>query len=126
MNKEKVTEKVVINALIEDMDVVKAIEVKGLLARYNTRLMAFSLVGLAVAFGLVLICAGVNVLCDYLAIGDPTDWPNFWDKSPILILLGMFPFVFYSFGFSAIHNALKKKIEDHVKNVYSGVKNGSE
>lgn len=126
MNKEKVTEKVVINALIQDMDVVKAIEVKGLLARYNTRLMAFSLFGLAVAFGLVFICAGINVLLDYLAIGDPTDWANFWDKSPIVALFGMFPFVFYSFAFSAIHNALKKKIEDHVKDIYGGVKNGSE
>lgn len=126
MNKEKVTEKVVINALIEDMDVVKAIEVKGLLARYNSRLMAFSLVGLAVAFGLVLICAGVNVVCDYLAIGDPTDWPNFWDKSPIVVAFGMFPFVFYSLGFSAIATALRKKIENHVKDVYGGVKNGSE
>lgn len=122
MNKEKVTEKVVINALIEDMDVVKAIEVKGLLARYNSRLMAFSLVGLAVAFGLVLICAGVNVVCDYLAIGDPTDWVNFWDNAPFAVLFGMFPFVFYSFAFSAIHNALRKKIEGYVKDTYSGVK----
>lgn len=126
MSKEKVTEKVVINALIQDMDVVKAIEVKGLLARYNSRLMGLSLVGLAVAGALILVCAGVNVVCDYLAIGDLTDWDNFWEKSSIMVLFGMFPFVFYSFGFSAIHNALRKKIEDHVKNVYGGGKNGSE
>lgn len=122
MNKEKVTETVVINALIGDMDVIKAIEVKDLLTRYNKRLMVFSLVGLAVAFVVVLICAGVNVVCDYLAIGDPTDWVNFWDNAPFMVLFGMFPFVFYSFGFNAIYNALKKKIEEHVKDVYSGVK----
>ena len=122
MSKEKVTEKVVINALIQDMDVVKAIEVKGLLARYNSRLMGLSLVGLAVAGALILVCAGVNVVCDYLAIGDLTDWDNFWEKSSIMVLFGMFPFVFYSFGFSAIHNALRKKIEEDVKEVYSGVK----
>lgn len=116
MNKEKVTEKVVINALIEDMDVVKAVEVKDLLTRYNTRLMYYSLAGVAVAFGLVLICAGVNVLLDYLTIGDPTDWPDFWDKSPLLVLFGMCPFVFYSFGFGAIATALRKKIDDGVKN----------
>ena len=125
MNKEKVTEKVVINALIEDMDVVKAIEVKDLLARYNSRITAFSLVGLAVAFGLVLISAGVNVVLDYLTIGDPTNWSNFWDKAPFLILFGMFPFVFYSFGFSTIQNALRKKIEGYVKDTYGGAKNGS-
>ena len=125
MNKEKVTEKVVINALIEDMDVVKAIEVKDLLARYNSRLMAFSFVGLAVAFGLVLICAGVNVVLDYLTIGDPTNWNNYWDNAPFAILFGMFPFVFYSFGFSAIQNALRKKIEGYIKDTYGGAKNGS-
>lgn len=126
MNKEKVTEKAVINALIEDMDIVKAIEVRDLLTRYNSRLMAFSLVGLAVAGALILVCAGINVLLDYLAIGDPTNWDKFWDGSPVMVGFGMFPFVFYSLGFSAIATALRKKIEGHVKNVYSGVKNGSE
>lgn len=119
--KEKVTEKVVINALIEDLDVVKAIEVKDLLGRYNSRLMGFALLGLAGAFGLILISAGINVMLDYLAIGTPTDWVNFWDNAPLMAPYALFPFVFYSFGFSVIQNGLRKKIEDYVKDTYNGV-----
>lgn len=118
--KEKVTEKVVINALIEDMDVVKAIEVKDLLVRYNSRLMGFALIGLAGTFGLILICAGINVFLDYLAIGNPTDWTNFWEDAPLMALYGFFPFVFYSLGFSVIQTALKKKIEEYIKDIKGG------
>lgn len=119
--KEKVTEKVVINALIEDMNVVKAIEVKDLLVRYNSRLMSFALMGLAGAFGLILICAGINVMIDYLAIGTPTDWTNFWEDVPFMALYGFFPFVFYSFGFSVIKTALIKKIEKYIKDTNAGM-----
>ena len=122
MNKEKVTEKVVINALIEDMDVVKAIEVKDLLIRYYNRLMVYGFLGVAVVGALILVCAGVNMLCDYLAIGNATDWAIFWDGAPFLLFYGMAPFVFYALAFSVIATALRKKIENHVKDVYSGVK----
>lgn len=118
--KEKVTEKMVINALVEDMDVVKAIEVKDLLVRYNSRIMGFALMGLAGAFGLILICAGINVVLDYLAIGTPTDWTNFWDDVPLMALWGFFPFVFYSLGFGVIQTALRKKIEEYIKDTNGG------